>query len=539
MQPTLLINFINFAQSVPLGITYVQFNLPKNVVLDWISEQGLANQTILKNMKTDENSTQLVPPDGILVTYGYIVSIWFIGTFLGALLTSFIRFLTSKQVMILASGLQILAAGLMFLAIAGWVLPFHSISILILGRFISGLSSGFSNAITPVYFANLYSHQILPLQLYDKTQKDQAISSYLLYNRIGYFIGAVTGLEICLGNSQNLPYLMWVPALPSLIFILAYKFLPEDFKSDSATDSKTQKALRPHPEQVSKLNPKPNSTSSFSSSDTENVNIKVFIAPTTENQNETLRISSQKPINASLQARNQALIYTTILTLCYIFNGIGEINVYSTSIIEDFHLSNQNTQLLCAIFPLVFIFIGVYAVTTVNAYTRTFQFYLTFIGCSLTSGLMIILGYLSEHAWIQNQILKNLLIFIPILLHIVFIVGGLSNIIWNIPNEITHPDHLKSVQTLQISLYYGVSAFSLFIFPILKNWLGSKIFIVFLLVNLLGMVFIKFRGIESQVKNFEEGNEKIEQKSFLQKGLLEGIPNQNLDNKTDQILRPN
>lgn len=201
-KPLLAVAFLaSFGSSMLYGYNLAVVNSPAKYIKDFY------NETLLESHG--------LTPDGHLLTvlYSLTVSIFAIGGMTGALLVG--RLVTKygrKGTLVRSTALVFMGGALM--GFSRWCrIP----EMVIIGRFITGVHSGISLSVVPMYLG-----EIAPKNLRGFLGLVPSIHICL-----GVFIAQVLGLSEILGKEEHWPLLLSLVAVPTMVQLILLPWFPE------------------------------------------------------------------------------------------------------------------------------------------------------------------------------------------------------------------------------------------------------------------------------------------------------------------------
>ncbi|GCB67058.1 hypothetical protein scyTo_0012091 [Scyliorhinus torazame] len=171
----------------------------------------------------------------LTLLWSIIVSIFAIGGLVGAfLVTPSVKYLGRKGTLLFNNGFAILAALLMSLSETA-----ASFEMLIVGRFIIGVSGGIALSALPMYLGEISQKHI-------RGSLGQVTSIFIC---VGVFVGQVLGLPEILGKESSWPLLFGLNAVPAVMQLVVLPFLPESpqyllFEKNDVTRAKKEYTSR-------------------------------------------------------------------------------------------------------------------------------------------------------------------------------------------------------------------------------------------------------------------------------------------------------
>ncbi|XP_078268916.1 solute carrier family 2, facilitated glucose transporter member 5-like isoform X1 [Rhinoraja longicauda] len=190
-----------FGSSMPYGYNLAVVNSPTQYIKDFY------NNTI------QERYNHSISTHGLVLMYSVTVSIFAIGGLFGALLVGLLISKFGQKSTLVYSTLLVFLAGLLM----GLSRMLRSPEMVILGRFMTGIHSGISLSVVPMYLG-----EIAPKNLRGFLGLIPTI-----FICLGVFAAQVLGLKEVLGQEQYWPLLLSLVALPALVELCFLPWFPE------------------------------------------------------------------------------------------------------------------------------------------------------------------------------------------------------------------------------------------------------------------------------------------------------------------------
>ncbi|XP_077016327.1 solute carrier family 2, facilitated glucose transporter member 11 isoform X2 [Tamandua tetradactyla] len=154
-----------------------------------------------------------LPDRLILLVWSLIVSLYPLGGLFGALLAGPLAIRLGRKSSLLVNNVFVLAAAVLF----GFSHKAGSFEMIMLGRFLMGISAGVSMSIQPMYLG-----ESAPRELRGAITMTSAI-----FTALGIVMGQVVGLRELLGSPQAWPLLLSSCLVPGVLQLASLPFLPE------------------------------------------------------------------------------------------------------------------------------------------------------------------------------------------------------------------------------------------------------------------------------------------------------------------------
>ncbi|NWI15525.1 GTR11 protein, partial [Crypturellus soui] len=154
-----------------------------------------------------------LPPETIMLLWSLIVSVYGIGGLLGSLCCGYLTTKYRKKKCQMCTNLIMLVAALLM----AFSKTAKSFEMILAGRFLYGVGSGFSLNIHPQYVG-----EISPKKLRGFTNSTVAV-----FLTLGKLTGQVIGLREILGSEALWPWLLASSGLSALVQLVILPFLPD------------------------------------------------------------------------------------------------------------------------------------------------------------------------------------------------------------------------------------------------------------------------------------------------------------------------
>lgn len=571
-----LVNLINLCQGVPIGMSFAVFNLPREDVILWINKITQNAETTENSKNFMKNATQIPEiPDHqplldadpapnltqshnlideidqtslkTLQIMALIVSIYYVGSFVGAFTAGFLNNRKGPKFTIMFNSyLLIFSTCLCFLGIN--ILDCHMF--LTAGRFFGGMFCGISSTITPIYFS----------QIARQGYASVYISSNFLSQRAGLLIGSILGLDAVLGTETLWKWIIIIPVVPAFFQIMLARWIPDvnDVKfqqirqyevenKNCQTAIEEKQLLNNTRAELKPIIVPPNPETAEPEFD-NNLTVTSTLSAMSEDsthqvQAVLIQIEPQNPKNCQhkisgllstghpakftdifkSQALKSSLFYSVFIAFCIVFNGITEIVQYSSAIIAEFNFNKNLMQISTLGVPICMVIFSLISGPLVNKFSRRSQLLMTTGVCCLSALLFTVLGHIDQqnyeiliqtYPWLPLPPFACVkkLVLLPMIMTVIGYVFGLGNVGFTIPSETAPAEYAGMITTCQVGIYFLGSAVSLYVFPLLKEFLGCNVFLIFVISNSLAFVYIYCRGVESSGKSVEEVMEEFEKR---------------------------
>lgn len=456
--------------SLQFGYNTGVINAPEKVI------KSFYNETYVRRYNTSISESLLTS------LWSLSVAIFSVGGMVGSLSVGYVanRF-GRRNAMLLVNVFALVGGALMALSKIAW-----AIEMLIIGRFIIGVFSGFCTGLVPMYIGELAP-----------TAYRGALGTL---NQLGIVIGIliaqVFGLDVILGSATLWPLLLGLTVLLAIIQCALLPFCPES--------PRFLLIIKHEPERAEKILQKLRQS--------QNVSSEI-----TEMKEEGERMSQEKPVSfielfRSSQYR-QPIIIAIVLQLSQQLSGINAVFYYSTSIFESAKVPNPIYATIGAgIVNVVFTVVSLLVVE--RAGRRTLH--LTGLGGMAVFALILTIALkLTEQAFGWSYVS-----IISIYLFVAFFEIGPGPIPWFIVAELFSQGPRPAAMAVSGCSNWTANFLVGMLFPYAANGCGPYVFLIFVILLILFFVYTFFKVPETRGRTFEEIAKNF-QKS---KGLGHGGP---------------
>ena len=395
------------------------------------------------------------------IQQGLTISIALMGTVIGALTGSLPADKFGRKATLVLIAISYLLASIGTSVSTNW----YSF---LLFRFLGGLAVGASSVTAPVYISEIspakYRGRLVMMFQFNVVLG--ILLSYFSNYLVGLFFTDVSSWRIMLG----------VQAIPSLIFLILLKFIPETPRWLILKKNDVEKATA-----VLKIvNPE---------------NYQKDIDEIITNKKEENKRSG---VNVLFAKKNKLPIF---LAICFaVFNQVSGINAiiyYAPRIFEMAGLGRQSSLLSTIGIGLTnFLF----TLIAINFIDRIGRRTLMIIG---SIGLIGTLGLVSKTFYVQD--FSGFAIIIYLMIYIAFFAFSQGAVIWVFISEIFPNDVRAKGQTLGSTTHWLMAAIITFLFPVLAEKLGGgNTFLFFSVMMILQLLFAVKIMPETKGKSLEQ-----------------------------------
>ncbi len=393
--------------------------------------------------------------------HGFTISIALIGTIAGALTGSIPSDKLGRKKTLILIASAYLIASLGSALSTNWYL-------FLLFRFLGGIGVGASSVTAPVYISEISpaAYRGRLVMMFQFNVVFGILISYLSNYLIGLLIGADTSWRLMLG----------IQAIPSLLFLILLRFVPETPRWLILKANKPDEAR----DVLKIINP-----------DSYESDFQNIIANNREEHN----LATEDVLFAK---KNKLPVF---LAICFaVFNQVSGINAiiyYAPRIFEMAGLGRQSSLLSTAGIGFINFLFTLLAINFIDKIGRRT---LMLIG---SIGLIVTLGLVSRTFYTED--FSGFGITVYLMIYIAFFAFSQGAVIWVFISEI-FPNNIRAKgQTLGSFTHWMMAAIITFLFPILAEKLGGgSTFLFFSIMMVLQLLFVVKIMPETKGKSLEQ-----------------------------------
>ncbi|KAJ8916729.1 hypothetical protein NQ315_013933 [Exocentrus adspersus] len=442
-------------------------NNPKDIISEWIGN-NMGNRT---GTETSQETVTLV--------FSIMVAIFCVGGMIGGAVTGLIADKFGRKGGLLLNNILVILAAICL----GTAKSAGSYELIILGRFIIGINSGLNAGLAPMYLA-----EISPVNL-----RGAIGTVYQLVITISILISQVLGLQSILGTQTQWPTLLAITVVPAIFQIVTLPFCPESPKylmTNKGKELEAQKALSwfrgtlaVHEEmdmikaesEALKLVPK--------------VTVRELVT------NSTLRIP---------------LIISLTVMCAQQLSGINAVMFFSTAIFNMAGLSGEKASYATLAMGGINVLMTVVSLFLVEKAGRKTLLLIGFGGMAIDTLLLTIaMGFASA-----ERPTVGIFCVIFVLVYVIMFATGPGSIPWFLVSELFNQAARPTATSLAVCINWTANFLVGLAFLPLKELLGSYVFLIFLVLQVLFLLFIYKKVPETKNKTLEEISAMFRQQSY-------------------------
>ncbi|XP_055629804.1 solute carrier family 2, facilitated glucose transporter member 3-like isoform X2 [Toxorhynchites rutilus septentrionalis] len=435
--------------SIPVGFNLGVINALSEYIKEW------NNATLYEQHRISFSTNAL---NTVLAT---IVSIFLIGGVLGSLGAAFMADRFGRKKSYLLCGVLQTLGGVCFLCCR----TFSSITVLLIGRIIVGISAGLTTGILPMYLSEV-----------SPTKLRGTISTLCgLGLTAGVVVGQIASLEQILGTADNWHLALSSYTLLNAFCFLPYYWLPESPKYLYSIKNDSDGALR----EIRKI---------FGRDSIDDDYIKLQMEPHTKQ----VSIESTSPKRSFWSVMADPSLLLPLMLVCALqggqqLSGISAVFFYSVSIFESVGLSSSVAKfanLGVGCLNLFISFLGPYLMAKFNRRTLSL---LSISSCAVNlCSLTMVLQYIDAVSWFKYACISI------ILLYIVGYQIGLGPIPFFIGAELFEQSSRPAAMALGSLSSWGCNFLLGIFFPVMQSAWGAFVFVPCSLSCALLTTFVKY-----------------------------------------------
>ncbi|XP_019867218.1 solute carrier family 2, facilitated glucose transporter member 3 isoform X2 [Aethina tumida] len=441
-------------------------NNPQTVIESWISE-------------VRENRTGHVPDKAeVTMVFSSMVSVFCIGGMIGGAITGFVADRFGRKGGLLLNNILVILA-VFCECIAKSV---SSYELIILGRFLIGVNSGLNAGLAPMYLG-----EISPINL-----RGAVGTVYQLVITISILVAQVLGLEQVFGNTNLWPTLLAMTIVPAIFQMCTLPLCPESPKYLLVTKGKELEAqkslswlrgtLAVHEEmdgmraeaEALKLVPK--------------VTMRELVT------NSALRIP---------------MIISLTVMIAQQLSGINAVMFFSSKIFEMADLKPPNTTYATLGTGAINVFMTVVSLVLVERAGRKTLLLVGF-GGMVVDTFLLFLGLL----FAATSKTASVLCIVFVLVYVIMFAIGPGSIPWFLVSELFNQAARPTATSLAVSINWTANFLVGLAFLPLQDALGAYVFVIFVILQLLFVIFIYLKVPETKNKTLEEISAMFRQQSY-------------------------
>ncbi|XP_066141914.1 solute carrier family 2, facilitated glucose transporter member 3-like isoform X2 [Euwallacea fornicatus] len=440
-------------------------NNPQKVIEAWI------NSTMV-------NRGQIPSQESITLVFSLMVAIFCVGGMIGGAITGFVaeRF-GRKNGLLLNNILVLLAVIAMSSAKAA-----ASYELIILGRFLIGINSGLNAGLAPMYLA-----EISPVNL-----RGAVGTVYQLVITISILIAQIVSLKSVLGTAEHWPTLLALTIIPAIFQLATLPFCPESPKFlllSRGLELRSQKALSwlrgtitVHEEMdgmraeadAMKLVPK--------------VTIRELIS------NSALRIP---------------LVISLTVMVAQQLSGINAVMFFSSQIFQMAKLNDENSTYATLGMGGINVLMTVVSLFLVEKAGRKTLLLIGFGGMAIDTALLTVSMLFAD----KSQA-AGIICVILVMVYVIMFASGPGSIPWFLVSELFNQAARPTASALAVCLNWTANFLVGLAFLPLAVALGPYVFIIFVILQVLFLIFIYKKVPETKNKSLEEIAAMFRQQSY-------------------------
>ncbi|XP_011304329.1 solute carrier family 2, facilitated glucose transporter member 1 isoform X2 [Fopius arisanus] len=441
-------------------------NAPQSLIEAWIQD--------VKGNRTGE----IISKNQVTAIWSVAVSIFCVGGMIGGALVGTIADRFGRKGGLLLINVLVV----MTVLLEGFSKMASSYEMLIIGRFIIGINSGLNAGLAPMYLA-----EISPMHL-----RGAVGTVYQLVITISILIAQILGMNQLLGTEQHWPLLLSLTIVPAIFQCLTLPLCPESPKYlllCRGKDADAQKALtwlRSSNDVYEEMEEMRNEYESMKMLPTVGLR-DLFV-------NSTLRIP---------------LVIAVMVMLAQQLSGINAVMFFSTKIFTMASLDDHAAQSATMGVGAMNVIMTLVSLVLVEKCGRKTLLLLGFGGMVIDTALLTIcITYASAST------AAAYLSIIFVILFVVFFAIGPGSIPWFLVSELFNQSARPAATSISIAINWSANFVVGIAFLPLQEVMGSKVFIIFVIIQAVFTLFIWRKVPETKNKTIEEISSMFRQRSY-------------------------
>lgn len=462
-----------FGSAFQHGYNTGVLNAPQDLITAWINGTYCFSTEPDDGSSTDSEIICTMDELEVTLIWSWIVSIYCIGGMIGGSMCGIIAGSLGRKGGLLANNVLVLLGGLCLLC-AKWLNSWH---ILIVGRFIMGVNSGINAGIAPMYLS-----EIAPTAL-----RGAVGTVYQLIITISILLSQVLGMNGLLGNDVGWPFLLGLTVVPGILQVILLPLCPESPKHlllDKEDQERSNAALMWLRGRVDVHD-----------------EMDEFKAEAEAIQRLPKVTLTEMVKNSSLR---QPLIIAIMMMLAQQLSGINAAIFFSTSIFKSAGLDTTAAQ--SATLGMGAVNVGMTFVSLVlieKAGRKTLMIIGLTIMAITTTGLLISLLLVEKYP---------VLAYVAIAMVIGFIIGfatGPGSIPWFFVTELFAQSGRPIATSIAVVTNWSANFLVGLGFAPLQLAIGAYVFIIFIVMQIIFIIYVFLQVPETKNKTIEEITSKF------------------------------
>ncbi|CAB3256001.1 unnamed protein product [Arctia plantaginis] len=435
-------------------------NAPQAIISEWLQKEAL----------TGTNTSIVKPEDDPKVTTvrAVAVSIYCVGGMIGGIITGFIADRFGRKGGLLLNNVFVFVAALF----EGTAKVANSAELLIVGRLLIGVNNGLNAGLAPLYLS-----EISPVSL-----RGSIGTVYQLVITMTILLSQVLGLESVLGTAEGWPWLLAVTAIPAILQCIMLPFCPESPKYlllDKGQELHAQRALNWLRGDVA-------------------VHGEMEEMHQEAEKNKVTKKVNLRELLGNRQLR-QPLIIAMMMMIAQQLSGINAAIYFSTDVFrKQAKLTTSQSQYATLGMGGMNVVMTVISLFLVEAAGRK-SLLLAGFGGMFVSTVALCTAYVYVHiAWVPYLCIALVILFV-----VMFAVGP-GSIPWFLVTELFNQTSRPAATSVAVTVNWAANFIVGLSFLPLYLQLGSNVFIIFAVLQLLFILFIYFKVPETKNQTVEE-----------------------------------
>ncbi|CAH0557960.1 unnamed protein product [Brassicogethes aeneus] len=426
-----------------------------------------------------ENRTGSAPEQtSVTMVFSLMVSVFCIGGMIGGAVTGFVADRFGRKGGLLLNNVLVLLA-VVSECISKSV---GSYELIILGRFFIGINSGLNAGLAPMYLA-----EIAPMNL-----RGAVGTVYQLVITISILVAQILGLESLLGSENLWPTLLAMTIVPAIFQVVTLPLCPESPKYLLVTKGQDMEAQRA----LSWLRGTLAVNEEMDGMRAEAEALKLVPKVTVREMitNSALRIP---------------LIIALMVMLAQQLSGINAVMFFSSKIFQMAGLQPPSSTYATLGMGAINVLMTLVSMVLVEKAGRKTLLLIGFGGMTVDTFLLFI-GLL----YASTSTIASVACVIFVLVYVIMFAIGPGSIPWFLVGEIFNQAARPTATSMAVCINWTANFLVGLAFLPLQEWLGPYVFVVFVILQVLFLIFIYKKVPETKNKSLEEISAMFRQQSY-------------------------
>ncbi|CAL4059871.1 unnamed protein product [Meganyctiphanes norvegica] len=439
--------------SLPLGYGLGIMNSPQIIIRKWIQETLIIKYDL---HLTEHQEVSL---------WAIIVSIFLVGSMIGAVMGAPLVHRIGRRRSFLLNHMNCLIGSMVFV----FSKYFQMVEMLLIGRFVLGISAGLAGSIVPLYLSEVSPKHLNGVMA--------VMHRFAL--TMGMTLSMVFGMEVVIGTEDHWPYLACVTAACALMAICLHPLMIESpvYSFIVLKDNENGQSLISH---LHKGHDKIQIVKE------EKMKMVKDLNETESNKKGESELKTKEVLRSS--SLRLQLIIISILFINQPFSGMNGCVAYANIIFRSAGLSQRHSEMASIFATTINCLMSIVSMPLIKKLSRRCLLFSSMLGCILClATLLTSLNYISSVSHVAAYI--AIAAFIT---YFIFYAYGIGAIPFVVAAELLPPNAKPVIMSLGNGAYWTSTLLASVAFPILQKILGEFSLLCFIAPCILNGIFFYY-----------------------------------------------